>query len=290
MVFVEDQYAATGWLTVNAGLRATRFSGALNEHAVSPRIGAAARLPRWGWVVRGSYGRYYQPPPLTTVSTAVLAVSEDSLGFLPLKGERDNHYEIGVAIPVRGWTIDLDHFQTNATNFFDHDEVGNSNIFIPLTIDAARIRGSEATVRSPRDRRVQMHVAYSHQFVQGKGGVSGGLTDFSPPEDGYFFLDHDQRDTLTAGVDATVATGASVSASVDYGSGFLDGDGPGHLPAHAIVSLEARKAFGEAWTVTLTALNVGNTRFLLDNSNTFGGTHYESPRQLSVGLQYRFHY
>jgi hypothetical protein len=37
-------------------------------------------------------------------------------------------------------------------------------------------------------------------------------------------------------------------------------------------------------------LNVGNRRFLLDNSETFGGTHYADPRQLYMQMRYRFHF
>jgi outer membrane receptor protein involved in Fe transport len=37
-------------------------------------------------------------------------------------------------------------------------------------------------------------------------------------------------------------------------------------------------------------LNVANRRYLIDNSNTFGGTHYADPRQVYVELRYRFHY
>jgi outer membrane cobalamin receptor len=291
VAFAQDQYAATGWLTLNGGIRVTRFSGALVESAVSPRVGAAVRLPRWQAVVRAYYGRYYQPPPLTTVSGPLLDLAaEDGFDFLPLAGERDSQYEIGVAVPVRGWAVDVDTFRTNARNFFDHDAVGNSNIFIPLTIDQGRIRGWETTLRSPRGRRVGAHLAYSHQFVEGRGAVSGGLTDFEPAEDEYFFLDHDQRDTLTGGVDVEVASAAWVSASVEYGSGFLEGDGPDHKPAHAVVSLQATKTLTPQWTVVASALNVGNTHFLLDESNTFGGTHFNSPRQFSAGVRYRFGY
>ena len=38
------------------------------------------------------------------------------------------------------------------------------------------------------------------------------------------------------------------------------------------------------------ALNVANRRFLLDNSPTFGGTHFADTRQLFVQLRYGFHY
>jgi hypothetical protein len=290
VAFVDEQYAASGWLTLNAGLRLTRFSGSLSENAVSPRVGVAVRLPR-DWAVRAFYGRYYQPPPLTTVSGPLLDLAvQQGFDFLPLKGERDEQYEVGLAIPARGWTLDLDYFRTNAENFFDHEPIGNSNIFVPLTIDTARIRGWEATVRSPRRGRAQLHLAYSHQFIEGRGAVSGGLTDFSPPSDDFFFLDHDQRDTLTGGVDVAASPGTSVSLSTGYGSGFLEGDGPDHKPGHIVFNVQGSKALGTQWTVIVTALNVGDTHFLLDQSNTFGGTHYNSPRQISAGLRYRFHY
>jgi hypothetical protein len=248
VAFAEDQFAATGWLTINAGVRATHFSGAISENAVDPRIGAAVRIPRWNWIARAFYGRYYQPPPLTTVAGPLLEIAADEgFGFLPLKGERDTQYEIGVAIPVRGWTIDVDRFRTDAKNFFDHDVIGNSNIFIPVTIDTARIRGWEATLRSPRRANAQAHIAYAHQFVEGRGGVSGGLTSFEPPSDDFFFLDHDQRDTLTGGVDVELTKETWLSASVGYGSGFLEGDGPDHKPAHATFNVQVRKAVDAVW-------------------------------------------
>jgi len=290
-VFAEDQFAATDWLTLNGGVRITHFAGAIAENAVNPRVGGVIRIPQVNWAVRGYYGRYYQAPPLTTVSGPLLELAaEQGFGFLPLKGERDEQYEIGLAVPAKGWAIDVDHFRTNARNFFDHDVIGNSNIFIPLTIDAARIRGWEATIRSPRRQGTQAHLAYSHQFVEGRGGVTGGLTSFESPSDEFFFLDHDQRDTLTGGVDVELSSGTWASISLGYGSGFLEGDGPAHKPPHTIVNLQGSKSFGKQWTAVVTLLNAGDTHFLLDESNTFGGTHFSSPRQLSAGIRYRFHY
>ena len=43
-------------------------------------------------------------------------------------------------------------------------------------------------------------------------------------------------------------------------------------------------------TCALTALNLSNHRYLLDNSNTFGGTHYVNPREISIQMKYRFHF
>ena len=47
---------------------------------------------------------------------------------------------------------------------------------------------------------------------------------------------------------------------------------------------------GERYKVSVTALNAANRRVLLDNSLTFGGFHYNDPRQIYVEFRYRFHY
>ncbi len=289
--FVEEQFKAASWLALNGGLRFTRFAGALHETATDPRVGAALTVPRVGWVLRGFYGRYYQAPPLMGVGGPVLELAaQQGFGFLPLRGERDEQHEVGLTVPVAGWTFDLTHFRTGAKNFFDHDVLGNSNIFFPLTIARVRIRGWEATVRSPRVAgRLNLHAAYSRQWVQGRGGVTGGLTDFAPPTDAYYYLDHDQRDTLAAGGNVSLPWNSWAAANLAYGSGFLDGDGPAHLPSHTTFDVSVGKSF-EKWSVAATALNLTNRHYLLDNSNTFGGTHFANPRELVVQMRYRFKY
>jgi outer membrane receptor protein involved in Fe transport len=291
-LFVEDQYKPTSWLTFNGGLRLTHFGGSNAENAADPRVGAAVRIPRLGWVARGFWGRYYQAPPLLTVGGPLLGVAaQQGFGFLPLRGERDEQREFGLTIPFAGWNVDIDNFRTTAMNFFDHDVLGNSNIFFPLTIARARIHGWEAAANSPRlGGRAQWHLAYSHQFAEGRGGVTGGLTDFSPPQDSYYFLDHDQRDTLSSGVNVDFPWSTWASFDVSYGSGFLDGNGPAHLPGHTTYDLSVGRTFREKWTLRLTALNLADSRYLLDNSNTFGGTHFVNPRMLSMQLKYRFRY
>src|SRR5258708_14361917 len=71
--FAEDQFKATSWLTLNAGIRQTHFSAALTENATSPRVRASSRIPKLNLVFRGFYGRFYQSPPLGTVSGPALS-------------------------------------------------------------------------------------------------------------------------------------------------------------------------------------------------------------------------
>ncbi len=288
--WVQDQYKAASWLSLTAGVRFTRFSGLVTETASSPRLGVAIQIPRLHWVLRAAYSRYYQAPPLDTISPDVLSVSPDQ-GFLPLRGERDEQRDFGLTIPVRGWVLEFDQFRTAAHNFFDHDALGNSNLFIPLTIESVRIVGYEATVRSPKlFKKIDLHLAYSHQTIEGSGGVTGGLTDFAPPAEGFFFLDHDQRHTLSTGFTAVLPYKSWLSGNVSAGSGFLDGDGPGHLPAYATVDLSVGHSFGENWSAKLTATNLADNRYFIDHSNSFGGSHVSDPRMVAVQVRYRFHY
>ena len=290
-VFIQDKVSVTSWLTLTGGVRQTHFSGGITEDATSPRVGASIQVPSVNWVVRGFYGRFYQGPPLITASGPLLDfVTAQNLGFIPLRGERDAEYQVGVTVPMRGWTADADRFQTRATNFFDHNPVGNSNVFFPITIDGALIRGTEVTLRSPRAWTLgQFHLAYSYQTAQGLGSISGGLTDFSSGG-GYFLLDHDQRHTFSAGFDARLAHGMFAATNVYYGSGFTDSGGPAHLPGHGTVNVSLGRSFGEKVSLAVTALNVANSHLLIDNSLTFGGTHFNNPREVYGELRYRFHY
>jgi outer membrane receptor protein involved in Fe transport len=286
-IFLEDQFKATSWLTLNGGVRLTHFQGSVNENAADPRVGAAIRIPKLNWTIRGFYGRYYQAPPLDTLSGSLLG----DQAFLPLHGERDEQWEVGLAIPFHGWVFDTDYFHTVAHNFLDHDVLGNSNIFLPLTIQYARIHAWETTFRSPElFHRARFHLAYSHQYAQGAGPVTGGLTDFTPSAIDYFYLDHDQRDTLSTGYQVQLPAHTWTTGNVNFGSGFLNGDGPEHLPSHTTFDLSLGKSFGERLSLTFTAINVTNTRYLLDTSNTFGGTHFNEPRQFMTQIRWRFHY
>jgi hypothetical protein len=291
--YLEDTYRWTPRLNLMGGLRETYFtSTGVTENASNPRLGFTYRIPVLEWVLRGFAGTFYQAPPLATVSGPLLAYAQSSnLGFIPLHGERDKEWQVGVAIPIEGWTLDMDYFRTRATNFFDHNAVGNSNIFLPLTVQGALIHAAELTLRSPRFWNLgQIHLAYSNQVAQGIGAVSGGLTDFSPPA-GYFGLDHDQRNTVNAGFDAKLPWRAYAAANLYYGSGFSNGEGaPSHLPSHASLDLTVGKALLENLAASVTVLNVGNEHLLIDNSLTFGGFHYDNPREIYGEIRYRFGY
>jgi hypothetical protein len=293
--FIDDKFKPVPWLTLTAGIRPTHFSGGVSETAISPRFGIALNIPHLNWTFRAFYGHYYQAPPLITASGPLIQFANSSnLTFAALNGERNEERQFGLTIPYHGWILDADTFRTTAANFFDHNNIGESNLFFPITIQNAIIRGWELTLRSPRiAHRGQVHLAYSNQVAWAGGFINGGLTDFSYLPWGA--LDHDQRNTLNIGGDVTLPGRAYASTNVYYGSGFTNAfpgqPYPGnYLPQHTTFDLSLGKDFGERFSASLNAMNVANRRVELDNSITFGGFHWNNPREIYLELRYRFHY
>jgi outer membrane receptor protein involved in Fe transport len=103
------------------------------------------------------------------------------------------------------------------------------------------------------------------------------------------FLDYDQRDTLSAGTTVQLPRASWIGGNLNYGSGFLNGDGPQHLPSHTTIDI-AGGVRRTNWALKLTAVNVFDKRYLLDQGNTFGGTHYNDARKVSIQVDRRFGY
>jgi hypothetical protein len=314
--FISDSFKPTSWLTIIGGLRQSHFDSpaspaepaiqpAVVENVTDPRAGLALRIPRVNVVFHAFYGDFYQAPPLLTATGQLLDLAgSQGATFGPLYGERDEEYQFGVTIPFRRWSLDADTFQTRAKNWLDHNNIGESNLFWPITWEGALIQTWELTISSPRLwNRGQFHLAYANQIAQARGPITGGLVcgnlplDDCPVDvpDAYAPVDHDQRNTLNVGFNATLPWHAFAATNVYYGSGFTNGApsaqySGAYLPAHATFDLSLGKDFGEKYSVSISALNVANRRVLLDNSLTFGGFHFNDPRQIYVEFRYRFHY
>ncbi len=308
--YISDNYKPVSYITLSAGLRESYFSGSgFSESAAYPRLGIAVEVPRLRWVFRAFYGHFYQPPPLITVAGPVLSYAQgNNTSFAPLHGERDEEHQFGVQIPLpgrlNGWLLDADTFQTEASNFLDHANIGESSIYIPVTIAGALVQAWELTLRSPGTaKHGHFHLAYSNQIARQRGAITGGLICFpinSPQCDvapGYTPLDHDQRNTLNLGGDLALPFHISASTNIYYGSGFTNGypeppspDSNPYLPPHTTFDLQLTRSFTEKLTASVNLTNVANRRVLLDNSLTFGGFHENDPRQIYAELRYRFHY
>jgi hypothetical protein len=306
--FVNDKFKITPWFTLIAGLRLTQFNASISENATDPRFGAALKIPRLNWVFNGFYGYYYQAPPLVTATGPLLDLANgQSLTFSPLHGERDIQWQYGVTIPFRNWTLNANNYETRAENWLDHNNIGESNIFWPITWSYAQIQGWSLTLRSPQVfHHGQFHLAYANQIAQATSPITGGLICPAPVTSacsldippGLAPVDHDQRNTLNVGFNSSLPWQTYAATNVYYGSGFTNGlygtpqaQYPGlYLPSHTTFDLSIGKTFAEKFTVSANSVNVANRRVQLDNSLTFGGFHWNDPRQIYGEVRYRFNY
>jgi hypothetical protein len=292
--WMQDTFEATQWLNLSAGVRQSHFRGSFTENATDPRLGATIQLPRLDWVLSAFWGKYYQAPPLETLTGPLVAyATSNDTAFLPLHGERDTERLFGVTIPLKGWTIEADYFVTESTNFFDHNPLGESDIYLPITDQGALIEGREVTVRSPAFWPYgQVHLAYSNQTAECFGSITGGLvvpgTACGSPPIG---LDHDQRNTLNLGYNAKLPQKFFVGSNLSVNSGLSNGSPPPtHLPGYAVLDLSVGRNISRDLSVSITTLNVTNRHLLTDNSLTFGGLHWNNPFQIYAELRYKFHY
>ncbi|MGC1650962.1 MAG: hypothetical protein WA741_34485 [Candidatus Sulfotelmatobacter sp.] len=103
---------------------------------------------------------------------------------------------------------------------------------------------------------------------------------------------------MNLGFNARLRWHSYASTNIYYGSGFTNGlygtpqaQYPGtYLPSHTTFDLALGKTFAEKYSFSVTALNVANRRVQLDNSLTFGGFHWNDPRQIYAEFRYHFHY
>ena len=185
-------------------------------------------------------------------------------------------------------------------NFLDHNNIGESSIFIPVTFAESRIRGTEA------DHSLAAHLesrAGSPRLLEsdrpGPGRRNRRLDHwFGAIRRDWGTLDHDQRNTLNVGSNVTLPWQAYFGANIYYGSGFSNGSQgiPGspyqdpYLPGHAQIDLSLGQGIRRAISLSVTALNVANRHLLIDNSLTFGGFHYDNPREIYAEFRWRFNY
>ena len=284
----------TSWLALIGGVRQSHFQAAITENAVYPRIGVAVQIPKLNWVFRGFYGHYYQPPPLTTISGPVLEYANGTnTSFAALHGERDEEHQFGVQIPFRGWLLDADTFQTRANNFLDHSNIGESSIFIPVTVQGALIQAWELTLRSPQSWRYgQFHLAYSNQIAQQIGPITGGLICYPPDSAGLrccagiFAAGSRPAQHAECGLQRQTSLSRLRLVQCVLRLGILQRVSRTlRRPIQATTCRHTQRRIcrsgnhlARKFTVSATAINVANTRVLLDNSLTFGGFHYNDPR------------
>ncbi len=321
-LFAQDSWRATDRLTVDGGLRFDATELLSHQTALSPRLGLAYRLSS-STRLRLSANRFFQPPQsewlLLAASSAarVLSPFAASGGGAPPQAERQWSYEGGLDTWLfRTLRLDTALWHRQVTNFLDPNVFFGTTVLFPNSVASGRATGVDIRLELPPRRGFSGFLAYSYATVTEIGPINGGLfleddileigpgTEFKP--------DHDIPNTVTGALRYDAPTGLlAATVSGRYQSGVpleVSDEGldelagrPGfdlvdvaagrvksHVVVDALVSVRLVRRRSVELQASLGGQNLFNERFAFNFGNPFSGTHFGSPRTLSVGLHARF--
>jgi outer membrane receptor protein involved in Fe transport len=320
--FLQDKMQLTPSLTVDAGLRFDRYTLAMSESHLSPRVNAAYRLPS-GTVLFGSYNHFYVPPPIENVlaSSAGLTslVAEIGRPLPPVRAIKENQFEAGVTQPIAGG------LNLGVTTYYRRSDdpphttlFPDSRFYTYASFDKGRAYGMEIKADVPRigDLGLSGYLNYALGRVWFYNPIGAGFTTEAAhlTETDRFLAPMDQTHTLSSGVtyrhDRTRLWGA---VALEYGSGTPgghdDGDehaggdthehatGPGlcgtrcpsHFTQNVSIGWNASRAGARPHlSLQLAVENPSNDVYLISKESTMVQGQYSIPRLISGSLKIGF--
>jgi hypothetical protein len=235
--FIQDHLRWGNFAAV-AGLRIDRYAFLIEETAISPRIALSYYVPAANLLLRASYDRVFQPPPIENLllSSAAPGLDLDEVeGALAVPAGRANFFEVGIRKPLGSrLRLDVSHYWRTFRNYIDDDVFLNTGLSFPITFDTARIQGAEVRLEMPRWRGISSFVSYSNMRGTAASPVTGGLfIEGGEAEElrdtvERFPISQDQRNTLAAQIRVEPHRRLWILTGIRYGSGLpveLEDDG-----------------------------------------------------------------
>ena len=320
--YVQDSIRVSDALTIDLGVRADWSRLLVAASQWSPRIGAAYRWAATGTTLRGSFGRFFQPPQPENL---LLASSEQARELSPFTGdlgsggdrllpERQTAIELAVNQTAPGGVrVDVSYWRRRARNVADPNVFFGTTVIFPNAVARGRASGVDVRVEMPPRRGWSAYLSYANSRVVQIGPMTGGLfleeetLDITPGV--AFTPDHDQRHVGAAGVSfAREGSGSSVTISGRYESGTplgLDDSSLGDLlerPGVELVDLDRgrvrpRRLLDASMAQTLlrrgrvdlslrlAVLNLTGSRWAYNFGNPFSGTHFGPGRTVQFGIR-----
>ena len=321
-LFVQDKMQLTPALTVDAGLRFDRYSLAISESHLSPRLNAAYRFPA-GTIVFASYNHFFVPPPIENVlaSSAGLTrlVSEIGRALPPVRAIKEDQFEIGVTQPITGLTLGLTSYYRVSDDPPHTSLFPDSRFYTYASFEKGKAYGAEIRADVPQIASLSLsgYLNYAFGRVWFYNPVVAGFTTEAAhlPETSRFLAPMDQTHTLTSGLTYRHSPSRVWGAvSFEYGSGTPGGhgsddhahdDGAAHEHATGPGLCAARcpslftQNISVGWaasadgarprmSVQFDVENVSNRVSLLSKESTMVQGQYSKPRLISASLRMRF--
>jgi outer membrane receptor protein involved in Fe transport len=321
--FVQDKMQLTPAFTLDVGLRFDRYSLALSESHVSPRVNAAYRLPS-ATVVFGSYNHFYVPPPIENVlaSSAGLTslVAEIGRPLPPVRAIKEHQFEAGVTQPIAG-VLNL-----GVTSYYRLSDdpphttlLPDSRFYTYASFDKGKAYGMEIKADVPHlaATGLSAYLNYALGRVWFYNPVIAGFTTEAAhlAETSRFLAPMDQTHTLTSGVTyRNQRTRLWGAVGFEYGSGTPGGHGDGehehadgetheHATGPGLCATRCPSHFTQDLTIgwqagadggrprlslQFSVENLSNNVYLLSKESTMVQGQYSIPRLFSGAVKLGF--
>ena len=294
--YVQDEWNIADNWTLNYGLRGDRYQLARTESQLSPRVGLVWQATG-STTVHAGYSRYFTPPATEMIASANIAKFDGTTNAVPDNGnntplaERSDYFDAGISQNLgSAWTIGVDAYYRKVRRLQDEGQFGAALIYSTFNYARGRVKGLEFTanyVQGPLSAyfNASLGKAIGERIITSQYNFSPD--DLAWIDDHYIFLDHDQKLTLSGGVNYALGDDTRVGADYLFGSGLRkDGAVPNgaSLPAYFQLNLNvshdfAFDHFGKLHTQLALINALDRTYELRDGSGIGVGAPQFGPRR-----------
>ena len=289
-VYAQDTWKPTDKFSVNYGVRYDGYHQRQTAHqnnlpsteqdetdsGFSPRVNLAYALNPKN-VIRATYNRLFTQPP----------IAQGSVVGNPIKPQKTNMVEVSWESQIaRGQTFKVSAYNKHLTNALDTGLlVGSTQIglYSSLNFDSGNVRGTEVSYSIDNANGFSAYLSWANAKTANEGKSNTG-------EDADPYADHDQLNTVSAGVSYAFHDGSVVGADLNYGSGlFSSFDGNSRTPRTQVDFRYATKPnlFGNVGLV-FAVENVFDERANIAIDSAFSGTRFAQGRRIMLGLTGKF--
>jgi hypothetical protein len=291
-LYAQDDWTP-GRFAINYGVRFDQNSEDVTTNQVSPRLNIRYRVTDKD-TVHAYYDRLFQPIPVEDAAHLVGDTDVGDNGTLDtLKPERDDFYEVGYDHTTPGFSAGVSAYYKVGKDVRDDDEVGNTNILLPVNDAKAYFRGVEFTVARAFSRSLQGYANFAMSWNKNAGPVTGGLNEGGFPT-AYFYDDHDQTYTSTFGLSYS-RRGTFADLIGEYGSGQPYGeidDADGNATAvnylrvapHVTLNLDAGVRVGHGTNLSVFADNLLNHGYVIKQITDLSDAQWAQGRVIGIRL------
>lgn len=251
-LYLQDEWKATGKLTVNYGLRYDHVDAYVTAGQLSPRLGVVYKAtPRT--TLHAGYARYFTPPPTELVSPQTVALfagtslAPEVTQNTAVKPERSNYFDLGLTHQLTpALNLGVDGFYKDITDMLDEGQFGQALVLSPFNYAQGKIYGVELsgnyhTGNLSAYANLARTVSLAKQVDSAQFNFSQAELDYIA--NNWVHTDHDQTYTASAGA-SYLWSGTRYSVDAIYGSGLRNGfANTGHLPGYIQVNLGASRKF-----------------------------------------------